>query len=68
MADEATQGGGEEDVEEVKETREKPRFFSIGKTNNEEEKGGEERHEIGGNENIAKLFLVPRVAQQVFST
>ncbi len=51
-----------------KETREKPRFFSIAKTNNEEERGGEEKHEVGVNQNIVELLLVPRIAQQVFST
>ncbi len=51
-----------------KEIREKPKKLCIRKTNNEEIKGGEEKHEVGGNENIVKLLSVPRVVQQVFST
>jgi len=43
-------------------------LFSIGKTNNENKRGGEEKHEVGGNDNIDELLLVPRIAQQVFST
>lgn len=60
MANEVAQG-------EVEGEQKKAKTNVNRKDNDEEVKGGEEKHEICGNENIAKLLSVPRVAQQVFS-